>query len=233
MSAEPVTAARPSPWTRADRPDRAPIVGRIGLWTALVALATGFVLIGGGNLDLGPIEARLGLSAGEGLGPFGQVFGGWEPALWPAQVAPSVLWAWGEAGGIPTSASVRWPAAIAGVLAGLILAHRAWGEARGLGRRADGGLLVRQRGADRPLGGGGPRPDRRPGDRRGARPDPGPGVRPDRGALGGAGLPGGGLAAVGGHRAGDPRCRPARGHADPRADGPPPGRRAPPGRPGR
>ena len=131
MSAEPVTAARPSPWTRADRPDRAPIVRRIGLWTALVALASGFVLIGGGNLDLGPIEARLGLSAGEGIGPFGQVFGGWEPALWPAQVAPSVLWAWGEAGGIPTSASVRWPAAIAGILAGLILAHRAWGRLGG------------------------------------------------------------------------------------------------------
>ena len=88
------------------------------------------MLIGGGKLDLGPIESRLGLAAGEPFGPFGQVFGGWEPSLWPAQVAPSSLWAWGE-GGTPTSASVRWPAAIAGLLAGLVLARRVHGACSG------------------------------------------------------------------------------------------------------
>lgn len=86
-------------------------------------LAAGFVVLGGGSLDLGPDEARLGLAAGERLGPFGQVFGGWEPALWPGTVAPSLIWAWGE-GGFPTAASVRWPAVIAGIATGLILARR-------------------------------------------------------------------------------------------------------------
>ena len=34
---------------------------------------------------LSPTEARLGLAAGEKLGPLGQVFGYWAPDLWPAQ----------------------------------------------------------------------------------------------------------------------------------------------------
>ena len=42
-------------------------------------LASGFVLVAGGNLDPGEIESRLGLAAGAAIGPFGQVFGGWEP----------------------------------------------------------------------------------------------------------------------------------------------------------
>ena len=57
------------------------------------------------------------------FGPLGLAFGGWEPTVWPLPLAASSLWAWGE-GGTPTSASVRWPAAIAGVLVGLILARR-------------------------------------------------------------------------------------------------------------
>jgi hypothetical protein len=102
----------------------------------LTVLAVGFVLIGGARLDLGPVEARLGLGAFEGLGPLGQAFGGWEPSVWPGRLLPSLVWAWGE-GGTPTSASVRWPSAIAGVLAGLFLARRAAGT---LGGRA--GVLV-------------------------------------------------------------------------------------------
>jgi hypothetical protein len=82
-----------------------------------------FVLVGGGSLDVAPSEARLGLAAGEGLGPFGQVYGGYEPALWVGQVVPSQIWAWGE-GGTPSAASVRWPAAIATILTGLILVRR-------------------------------------------------------------------------------------------------------------
>ena len=105
-------------------------------WIAFVALASGFVLVGGGNLDPGQIESRLGLAAGAGIGPFGQVFGGWEPSLWPAQVAPSVLWSWAE-GGRPTTAALRWPSAIAGILIGLILTRRA---ASVLGPRA--GVMV-------------------------------------------------------------------------------------------
>jgi hypothetical protein len=141
-SASAGLVARPSAALRSDRSDVGPVPTTPVVWTwprrfaVLAALAVGFVLIGGGNLDLGPIESRLGLSAMEELGPFGQVFGGWEPAIWPAQLAPSLIWAWGE-GGTPTSASVRWPAAIAGVAIGIILARRAAGS---LGGRA--GVLV-------------------------------------------------------------------------------------------
>ncbi len=103
------------------------------LWAVL---AGGFVLIGGGNLDPGPDDVRLGLAAGEGLGPFGQVYGGWDPSLWPVRVLASQVWAWGE-GGTPTTASIRWPVAIAGLLMGLALTLR---MGRALGRRA--GLLT-------------------------------------------------------------------------------------------
>jgi hypothetical protein len=89
----------------------------------MIALAAWFVLVGGGNLDPGDIESRLGIAAWERTGPLGQVYGGWDPSLWPAPVVLSQLWAVAE-GGTPTSASVRWPAAIAGVLAGFFLTRR-------------------------------------------------------------------------------------------------------------
>ena len=97
----------------------------IGRATAVawVALAAGFVLLCGGNLDPDTAEAPLGLAASEGLGPLGQVFGNWDPALWPAQVMTSQAWAWGE-GGRASAAAVRWPSAIAAVLLGLILCRR-------------------------------------------------------------------------------------------------------------
>ncbi len=41
----------------------------------LALMAVGFVLLGAGNLDLGPADARVGLAAGEPLGPLGQVCG--------------------------------------------------------------------------------------------------------------------------------------------------------------
>lgn len=99
---------------------------------AWAAVAAGLVLVGGGNLDLGPASARLGMAAGEGLGPYGQVFGGYDPALWVGRVLPSQIWAWGE-GGTPTAASVRWPEAIAVLLTGLIVSRRL---ARAAGARA-------------------------------------------------------------------------------------------------
>jgi hypothetical protein len=91
---------------------------------ALAALAIFFVLVAAIDLDLGPGEARLGLAAGERPGPLGQVVGYWAPDLWPAQVLPSYLLAQIEPGGRPTSAAVRWPAALAGILAGWILSRR-------------------------------------------------------------------------------------------------------------
>jgi hypothetical protein len=136
MSAESVSVARPGARLRADLPGPARFPS--WFWPAVVwtVLAAGFVLIGGGNLDLGEVEARIGIAAGEPLGPLGRVSGGWEPSVWPAPVVPSRVWAWGE-GGTPTAASVRWPAVIAGLAIGLILARRL---STALGSRA--GLLV-------------------------------------------------------------------------------------------
>src|SRR4051794_33268368 len=118
MSAESATAERRGARFRADLP----LSSKVPTWAwtmlAWTVLGAGFVLIGGGNLDLGEIEARLGIAAGEPLGPLGRVSGGWEPSVWPAPVALSQLWAWGE-GGTPTAASVRWPSAIAGLAIGL------------------------------------------------------------------------------------------------------------------
>lgn len=120
---------RPSATLRPDPAERGTLVRIAWAWDfphrllALAVMAAGFVLVGGGNLDPGPVESRLGLASGERLGPFGQVFGNWDPSIWPGQLVPSLVWAWGE-GGIPTAASVRWPAAIAGVAVGLILARR-------------------------------------------------------------------------------------------------------------
>lgn len=131
MSAESITAddlaERPTTRHRADRAEWC--LSSLAGWTPLfrgltmIALAVGFVMIGGGSFDLGPIEARLGLAAGAPIGPFGQVYGNWEPSLWPFQVALSRAWAWCE-GGAPSSAAVRWPAAIAGILTGFLLARR-------------------------------------------------------------------------------------------------------------
>jgi hypothetical protein len=93
-------------------------------WVAVVGLALIFVVIGAVNLDLGPAEARLGLAAGGRVAPLGQVFGYWAPDLWPAEVLPSLLLGRVELGGRPSSAAVRWPAAIAGICAGWLVARR-------------------------------------------------------------------------------------------------------------
>ena len=129
MSIDPVATPdeveRATVRRRADRPawSMPLVVPPLVRGLCILVMACGFVLIGGASLDLGPIESRLGIAAGEPLGPFGQVFGGWEPSLWPATVAMSRAWAW-CAGGPTNAGAVRWPAAIAGVLTGLILTRR-------------------------------------------------------------------------------------------------------------
>jgi hypothetical protein len=86
MSASLASVASPLRRLRVDSTARRLVPERLRVWLALAAMSIGFVLVGGGNLDLGYVEARLGLAAREGLAPFGQVYGGWEPGLWPAQV---------------------------------------------------------------------------------------------------------------------------------------------------
>ena len=100
------------------------------LAAASLAIVGVFVLIGAGNLDLGAVEARLGLASGEALGPLGRNFGNWEPSLWPLRVG--IGWLWNLLGGDGTAA-VRWPEAIAAGLSGLLLARRV---GRDLGGRA-------------------------------------------------------------------------------------------------
>jgi len=108
----------------------------LGGGLALLVLALVFVVVGATDLDLGPQDARLGLAAGERLGPLGQVFGYWAPDVWPARVLPSFLCAQLEPGGRPGSAAVRWPAALAAIIIGWMLSRRMAGV---LGSRA--GLL--------------------------------------------------------------------------------------------
>ena len=120
---------------RADCPARAlsspPSAWCTGL--VLVVLAVLFVAIGAVGLDLDRQDARRGLAASERVGPMGQVLGYWAPDLWPAQVLPSLALVRLSPGGRANSAMVRWPAAVAAILGGWLLA---WGMSRTLGNRA-------------------------------------------------------------------------------------------------
>ncbi len=178
-------------------------------WLALAMLATSFVLVGAIDLDLGPAEARLGLAAGERPGPLGQVVGYWAPDLWPAKVLPSYILAQIEPGGRPTSAAVRWPAALAGILAGLILSRR---TARFMGTGAGllaGRLLVRQHRFDRSLKHNRAGSHCRSGDAGNSQSIADHRRGPDRRALGGAGVPRGRPASPAHDRPGDRRHGPS------------------------
>lgn len=125
MPAEFVSEASSTRRLRADHAeDAAPILTPALTVAAWAALAAGLVLACAGNLDLNAAESRLAMAVGAPLGPYGQVFGKWEPGIWPAQVAAGRLWAWGERAGLPTAASLRWPSAIAGLILGAILSRR-------------------------------------------------------------------------------------------------------------
>ena len=129
-------ALRPSSRLRADRAEVDEAASPIPTRSIVMALGGLFVLLGGSCLDLGPVEARLGMASGELGGAFGRVFGYWDPSIFPLPVALGRIWAWFEEAG-PSQDVVRWPAAIAGVLVGVVLARRA---RLTLGSRA--GLLV-------------------------------------------------------------------------------------------
>ncbi len=143
MSADPTSSAlRPSlrrlraDVPEVDEPDEAP-ARLLGMEIVFLLAAAGFVLIGGGSLDLGPTEAKVGLSAVEPVGPFGQALGGWDPGVWVGSYLPSKLWS--VAGAMQTDPIVRWPSAIAGVVVGLFLCRA---MRRTLGTRAAGLLAI-------------------------------------------------------------------------------------------
>jgi hypothetical protein len=91
---------------------------------ALAALGVLFVLVGGADSDLRSADARIGLSATEGFSPLGQVFGHWSPDVWPLRAAVSRLFYFLEEAGRPDNGTVLWPAAIAGMAAGWLVARR-------------------------------------------------------------------------------------------------------------
>ncbi|WP_435015703.1 hypothetical protein TA3x_003249 [Tundrisphaera sp. TA3] len=124
MSLESPPVARPSRKLRADQPGPSEGWRSAAVRPAVMALAAGFVLLGGAALELGPLEAKVGMAIGEPIGPFGRLFGYWEPSVWPGSVAVGQAWAWFEEKG-PTHNSVRWPAALAAMAIGLLLARRA------------------------------------------------------------------------------------------------------------
>ena len=99
---------------------------RIQFWVAplLAFMAIAFVLVGAGSLDLGAADARLGLAAGESIRAVSQVYGYYAPDLWPGRVAVSALAGMFEEGKRATAASVLWPAALAAVGIGWLLARR-------------------------------------------------------------------------------------------------------------
>ena len=132
-----LTQAGPAGMRRVMRVDGTQVslaMPRLQAWAVpiLAAMAVGFVLLGGGNLDLGPVDARQGLAAGESLGPLGQVCGSWAPELWPGRVAVSRLVVFLEGSGRSTAGSVLWPAALSAVAIGWTLAQRMM---RVMGRR--------------------------------------------------------------------------------------------------
>jgi hypothetical protein len=111
---------------RADARGHCPAVPQLRslAWPILGVLAGTFVLLGAGDLDVGPIDARVGLAASGPFGPLGQVYGHWAPDLWPGRVAVSALASLFEEGRIATAASVLWPAALSAVAIGALLAWR-------------------------------------------------------------------------------------------------------------
>jgi len=137
-----LTQAGPAGTRRVMRVDGtrvSPVMPSLQAWAVplLAAMAIGFVLLGAGNLDLGPADARQGLAASEPLGPLGQVCGSWTPDVWPGRVAASRIATLFDGGGRPTPGSVLWPAALAAVAIGWTLARRMMAV---MGRRA--GLWV-------------------------------------------------------------------------------------------
>ena len=112
MPVEMNQAMRPSLRLRADVPDPETTLLTLLARPAILVLAALFVALGGSSLELGPTESRLALAVTDPLGPYGRVFGYWDPSTWPLAVALGRTWGYFEEAG-PTMGAVRWPSAIA------------------------------------------------------------------------------------------------------------------------
>jgi hypothetical protein len=124
MPVEMNQVMRPSLRLRADVPDPETTLITLLVRPAILVLAVLFVAVGGSSLELGPTESRLALAATDPIGPYGRVFGYWDPSTWPGAVALGRIWGYFEEVG-PTMGAVRWPSAIAAALIGILIARRA------------------------------------------------------------------------------------------------------------
>ncbi len=96
---------------------------RAAFTLASAIVVVGFFLFAGTMQEPGESEARLGLASGEGLAPFGQVMGGWDPSLAPGRVLVSQIWRTIEGGPASVSA-IRGPETLAALALGLTVAAR-------------------------------------------------------------------------------------------------------------
>ncbi len=132
MSAEPVTVEREDVRLRVDLPGPGPLSGarrssrRRSRWPPPSCWSAGAASIPGRS------RRGSGWRPASGSGRSAWSSAGGTHRSGPRRSAPAALWAQWEYGS-PTAASLRWPAAIAGVLLGLILARRSRGV---LGARA-------------------------------------------------------------------------------------------------
>ena len=127
MSIEHVAGRAATHGLRIDLADERPLTSAMRPAVALAlaaALAIGFVLIGGGSLELSDAEARLGLSAHEPISAVTNVLGGYDPSVAPGAGWITAVWVTVFDGGVPGVGSVRWPAALAAIGVGLLLARR-------------------------------------------------------------------------------------------------------------
>ena len=126
----------------------------------LASFAFFFVILGATNLDVSPAEARLGLAAGEKVGPLGRFSDTGHPICGRRKSIPSQLLGRLEPFGRPTPAAVRWPAA-PGRRHRRLDDRTEHGQDSGpAGRRALWDVLVWQSGTDRSIVGDRSGPDR-------------------------------------------------------------------------
>lgn len=123
-------AGRRARLLRADVPEPTELAVRLAGRLPLLLVAAAFVLTGVSR-EPGEADGRLGLSIGAGIGPMGQVFGGWDPAIALLPVAAGKLWAF-LAPETSALGAIRWPEAFAALGLAWIVAARV--------RRALGGL---------------------------------------------------------------------------------------------
>lgn len=127
MSTDLIACRATSPTIRLDPASHQEAAATMRPVVALALAATiaaGFVLLGGGSLELADPEARLGLSAHEPMSAVAHVLGGFDPSVAPGQAWITAVWTAVFDGGIPSTGSIRWPAALAAVAIGLLLFRR-------------------------------------------------------------------------------------------------------------